>query len=711
MASQVPYQPVPDVQPQDRGVSPVHVDTPVAAFGGATAGAITHMGEVVEGAGKEIFARAYAMQYLHQQDISNKGIADFENEATQKQLEYSKNQGQDAIDKYPQFQKDLEDIRQKYAETMPSPEATQNFNQGSRSAQFRVMFSAGNYAREEMKRFSQESAALRRDAAGDNLAATMPGDPAARKQALDGIAASAGQSASEKGFHPGTPDYDQAVNVEVSKQNSKSILELMHSEPLKAQKMAQDELKAGRLTPSDSARLAPMLERAVTYQGARATGTKILSGELGDWGSSAVPDGRAMTVLPKVAGTGGYNIVGKEDPNGNGHPVGQYGVPSTELPRWLADAGMPAMSEEDFLKDKKAQDQLAQTKFAEFQKKYGSFDEALKAWSSGIDVDNRLKAAHKALADTASRTELNDTADRVASKLQPDNPEFVYGTKNHVIGEKERTDAFLARDKFDTGNVVYNALVGANSKDGKVPTSEPELLADPKVRDAYDKLGDKERKAVHEALIKNINAGGYAPTEEGKSQFELLQAIGTNPGAATPDQRQKLIDTDPANLPIPLKDRQTIQKLRAKMMDEAVANPAMGHAMQQMAPILESYGITQKADPDRYMKFYGALHEALVGYGEGASRAVKSDDEIKAIGSQLLQTRAKGWFSDTKDFEAPEMPPKQKQQLLDSFTQSYGRAPTEQEQNDINNAVLRLRYKLLHGGLVPNKTPSRVGGQ
>ena len=67
MASQVPYSAAPEEAPQLDPVPNAHVDTPVAAFGGAVAGAITHMGEVAEGAGKELFARAYAMQELNEQ--------------------------------------------------------------------------------------------------------------------------------------------------------------------------------------------------------------------------------------------------------------------------------------------------------------------------------------------------------------------------------------------------------------------------------------------------------------------------------------------------------------------------------------------------------------------------------------------------------------------------------------------------------------------
>lgn len=698
MPTPVPYSGTMDVTPQDRPLSPVHVDTPIAAFGGAVAGAVTHMGEVAEGAGKELFARAYAMQQLNQQDVANKAISDYQNDLTQSYVDYTKNQGQDAIDKYPDFQKSTEDLRQQYADKMPSPEAVQLFNQESRNSRFRTVFGAGNYAREEAKRFGNQSAALRVDSAGDNLAATAPGDPAAMPPVLDRIRQVAGQNAEENGFHPGTPEYSQRVAMGVSSAVAKSARELLKSQPLKGQQFIQDQLKSGNLTETDAANLAPIAERAVVNQGARSTGNDILTGKAGDWGAKSVDTGRALDVLSKSSGTGGYQLIGKESPDGNGHPIGKYGVPSTELQSWLKDSGMPAMTEEQFLSDPKSQDALAQSKFGALQKQYGSFDEAMKVWSSGIDPDNRLQSAHKALVDSASHAELSSTAASVATKLQPNNPMFTEATSDHVMTERSKTDAFLAKDKFDNGNTVYDAVTGINSPSGKVPTSIEELLADPKTRDAYDKLDAKGQHAVQQGIIKNIREGGFAPSVAGEKMYEKLYGIGVSPDA-TPEQRQQLIDADPSNLPMPLAQRQTIQKLRAKVFDQAVANPDLSHAMQVLAPVLNSYNITKASDPDRYMSFQGALHDALQGYGEGQSKAVRSDDDIKKIGTQLLQvSKGQGYSfwktlglggSGSMEFEQPGTEVS-RALAKRAFQGAYGRDPTDAE---LGTVLLRAQFQ------------------
>ena len=67
MPTPVPYSGTLDVAPQTEPLSPVHQDTPAAAFGGAVAGAVTHLGEVAQGVGKELFERANAMQMLNEQ--------------------------------------------------------------------------------------------------------------------------------------------------------------------------------------------------------------------------------------------------------------------------------------------------------------------------------------------------------------------------------------------------------------------------------------------------------------------------------------------------------------------------------------------------------------------------------------------------------------------------------------------------------------------
>ena len=73
---EIPYSGVPDRTPELRPTPSLNVNPPEAAFGTTIAAATQHLGQVEEGAGKELFDRAYALQEMHvQSDALQKGSA------------------------------------------------------------------------------------------------------------------------------------------------------------------------------------------------------------------------------------------------------------------------------------------------------------------------------------------------------------------------------------------------------------------------------------------------------------------------------------------------------------------------------------------------------------------------------------------------------------------------------------------------------------
>jgi len=701
MATPVPYSGTETVSPQLNPLSPVHVDAPIAAFGGATAGAITHMGEVVEGAGKELFDRANAMQTLHQEDIANSALGDFQNQLVGKFEEYSKYQGQDAIAHNAEFNQSTEDLRQTFADQMPSPFARRTFNNESRQSRFRTVFAAGNYAREEMKKFTTQAFDQRMAGEGQGVAAVIGSNPDALDPAIERTKAVSGQKWQEKGFHPGTPEYDQAVAGDVSGHVvAPALRTLANTNPILARTLQQDQLTKGHLTEVDSANLDPTIERHLINQGARSAGISILSGEAGDWGAQPVTVSRGLDALSKTSGTGGYALVGKEDANGNGHPVGKYGVPSSELPRWLTDAGMPAMSEQEFLANPKAQDQLATDRLGAFQKQYGSFDEAMKVWSSGIDTDNRIKSAHKALVDSSSRSDLAATTERVATKLQPNDPMFVQATKDHVDTQVTKTAAFLQQDKIQNASIVTGGLLGDGAPNGKLPTTETELKAiSPEVSDAVDKIkmDTKAQTNLHKALRNNIQEG-YAITPENQALYERLRGAAMDP-YATADDRQALVDSDPASLEMPIKQRKELAGLRKGVIAGATASPRMGEALSAAADVIAGYGISKQEDPDRYNQFLSQFHDAITGYGQGQEKPVRDADVYRQIAQQVLQRREpNSWWQRTVgvpptvgESQVPEAA-EDKAKFMDAYRQVYPNAP-EPTDRMLNNFILQLQFQ------------------
>ena len=212
MPTQVPYSGTLDTQPQIDPLPQAHIDTPTAAFGGAVAQAISHVGEVSQQAGKELFARADAMQTLHEHAVANTAVSSYQNDLDQAYLKFTENRGGDALSAYTQFQKDADDLRDKYSKGMSSPYSQFLFDQESRQYRGRVVFAAGQYSHQQFKQFQDESGAARIASVGTGLAIT--GDqPGAVKEGLDIAEREAGTIAANKGFKPGTPEYDQTVRT------------------------------------------------------------------------------------------------------------------------------------------------------------------------------------------------------------------------------------------------------------------------------------------------------------------------------------------------------------------------------------------------------------------------------------------------------------------------------------------------------------------
>ena len=150
MASQVPYTGTQEVSPQLEPTQQVHEDTPVAAFGGAVAGAITHMGEVAEGAGKELFARAYAMQELNEQVKADSASADAMDKMTDRYLQYDQLRGQERIDGSKAYQDDLDKIRNDGMAGLNSPYAKMAYLRDTRRTQSMMVWHGGMLARQGM---------------------------------------------------------------------------------------------------------------------------------------------------------------------------------------------------------------------------------------------------------------------------------------------------------------------------------------------------------------------------------------------------------------------------------------------------------------------------------------------------------------------------------------------------------------------------------
>lgn len=228
MATPVPYSGTLDVTPQVDPLSPVHVDTPIAAFGGAVAGAITHMGEVSEGAGKELFARAYAMQEMDEHNKADAASADVFTKQTLRYLELSDLPPGDQKAALPQYMRDLAKMREDGAAGLNSPWAKQAYLDQTRRNESMMIWHGAVLGREGFEQATTKAGLAKISSLGDQLATLNVSAGPEFDQRIAGLKSAAVTSVSESKalgrFAPGTPENEAAASRLLSQEIKKVAL-------------------------------------------------------------------------------------------------------------------------------------------------------------------------------------------------------------------------------------------------------------------------------------------------------------------------------------------------------------------------------------------------------------------------------------------------------------------------------------------------------
>jgi hypothetical protein len=263
MASQVPYSGTMDVAPQLNPLSQVHVDTPIAAFGGATAGAITHMGEVVQGAGKELFDRAYAMQELNEGMKADAASADAFMKMNERYLQFDQLRGQERIDGFKQYQTDMDKIRDDGANGL-SPVGTRAYLSDTRRAQSMMIWHGSLLARQGMDEAEKQASLGKIDASGNLLATVNVTDGPNFDNIVNTIKRTAANHVHDlTGFAPGTPDNDNLAAPYLSKQIAKVAISRSNADPADGKAFFKKMTSEGLLQPADADIIQGRIDSAV----------------------------------------------------------------------------------------------------------------------------------------------------------------------------------------------------------------------------------------------------------------------------------------------------------------------------------------------------------------------------------------------------------------------------------------------------------------
>lgn len=130
-------------------------------------------------------------------------------------------------------------------------------------------------------------------------------------------------------------------------------------------------------------------QRAFGGQGGDPTVPQTEGGQ----SSSTVDPNEAKAIAHNESG-GNYGEIGPQVSATRTHPagyaVGKYQVMNYDLPNRLAAAGLPAMSEAEFLRNPDAQEKQFAHEFGELRKTH-SFEDAASMWHSGVPLSQAAK--------------------------------------------------------------------------------------------------------------------------------------------------------------------------------------------------------------------------------------------------------------------------------------------------------------------------------
>ena len=144
--AQAPYNPVPRVAPSTVPLPQIRVNAPEAAFGGAVAQGLSNLGTAVEGAGNELFARAYALQQLDNESEARDADSQYMIEAGKLHAQYNALEGKARVDAYDGYAKNLQDLRVKIRDGLSNPMAQKMYDASSLSTMGRTIFNGAGAA-------------------------------------------------------------------------------------------------------------------------------------------------------------------------------------------------------------------------------------------------------------------------------------------------------------------------------------------------------------------------------------------------------------------------------------------------------------------------------------------------------------------------------------------------------------------------------------
>jgi hypothetical protein len=201
---------VPDQAPSLQGTPEVGIATPVEAFGGAVAHAISGLGGAVEQASDKVWQRAVEFQDLKNRSEVDKADAAYMEKAGILHAQFSALQGDAATQAFPKYIQDLKDERERIGGALSNPMTQKMYDSQTLSTMGRTIFNGAGHAGQQAKVAALDAINQRQTVAA-GLAANSD-DPATRQAYRDKVLALEAEKARQTGTMSALPERQFIIN-------------------------------------------------------------------------------------------------------------------------------------------------------------------------------------------------------------------------------------------------------------------------------------------------------------------------------------------------------------------------------------------------------------------------------------------------------------------------------------------------------------------
>jgi hypothetical protein len=700
---QVPFTGTASVAPGGTPLSRYHADVSAETFGGGVGQALSSLGGQLQRSGNELFDRGIAMQTLYNHSEAQEADARYTEEAGKLHANYNSLEGKNAVDAYPQYIKDLKATRQSIRDGLSNESSQKLFESSSNGTMGRSIFNGAGHAAGQNKAYAIGASTARVAAVGSQTL-SFPEDDRSFKHGLEVTEQEVRAQGLLKGAAPEA--IDEAVSLQKSKLWGERIKGMAKQDPMLAGKWLEDGVKRGDVRGEDIGKLTSIVDQQRRTVGSRMISNQVMKGVGTSYGSKEVPIEQAQEAIGTFETGGRYNLQGPEvtDKSGNtGRGLGKYQVMSYNLAPWLREAGMPAMSEKEFLASPSAQDQLFSLKFGGYMKQYGSFNAAAQAWHAGpgsvgtdpnktkdvnVTTAQYISNVNALLARNAPLAQKVTEGTKLATAAAPDDPLFPEFVEQRIKTDHDRNVAIKRDTEFQNRQVIEDGLMGG--KDGKLPTTVEELTNTPEKAQAWQDMLPQNQRRYMGVLSRNAK-GDTNWTDTSLREYQKLK------GTAMADPAS-FLDMDVVSTDLPNSAKRELINLQGRLKGKAEGDPRVARALNILAPDLVAAGI-DKRNKDEYHQFTGALADQLQQWADENKKPPPAA-EVQLIGRRLLQTQTQpGWLwnSKTPTFQVP-VPDEEMEKIKQSGEWSKMSITPTPEQ--IQRIYTRALYQKLYGGTV-----------